>query len=53
VIRVTRPADAYANATQLEPTFNAADGNGALFGTVRADPDGTNNAARKKVIVNR
>jgi len=26
---------------------------GQLFGTVRADPDGTNNAVRKKVIVNR
>jgi len=52
-ITVTRPADEYANAFQLTPGFSTADGNNQIFGTVRADPDGTNNSVGKKVSVNR
>jgi hypothetical protein len=52
-VTVTQPATEYANTFELNPGFNAADGNGQLFGAVRADPDLTNNGVTKKVIVNR
>ena len=52
-ITVTQTATEYANTFELQPFFVAADGNNQPFGAVRSDPDGTNNSARKKVVINR
>jgi hypothetical protein len=52
-ITATRTADQYATAFEVTPNFTTADGNGQIFGVVRADPDTTNNNTSKKVIINR